>query len=265
MEIQEANRSESNSLYPSTLFHFTQKKYLFEILRYTFRVSYAREKITAPKHERKFAVPMVSFCDIKLAEIKYFIEKDYGNFGIWLTKEWANRNGLNPVLYINKHCNLADNLIEGLNGIYSCVSRLNKMDDINRMTKSYHNIMNMYRYVKNYEGKMERNGVPDEVNYRFADEREWRYVPPLGTAGVEPFVAISNILTRKRKEEYNERISHIRLSFPPEDIEYLFVEKESDIIELIDYLDFAKSQYGLEIRRKLASRILTIEQIKNDF
>ena len=65
-----------NSLYPSTLFHFTEKKWLFEILKSNFRVSYARERICAPNNERTLAVPMVSFCDIKLAEIKYFIQKE---------------------------------------------------------------------------------------------------------------------------------------------------------------------------------------------
>ena len=254
----------NNSLYPSTLFHFTEKKWLFEILKSNFKVSYARERIAAPNNERKFAVPMVSFCDIKLAEIKYFIEKDYGNFGIGLTKEWANQNGLNPVMYINRHCNLADNLIEGLNGMYAHISRLNNMKDITKLTKSYHNIMNMYRYLKNYEGELIRNEKVVDSNYRFADEREWRFVPPLETEGVEPFVAISNINTNKQKEKYNSRISHIRLTFKPDDIKYLFVEKESDITELIDHLDYAKSRFNPEIRRRLASRILTVEQIKND-
>ncbi len=254
----------NNSLYPSTLFHFTEKKSLFEILKSNFRVSYSRERITAPNNERKFAVPMVAFCDIKLAEIKYFIEKDYGNFGIGLTKEWANRKGINPVMYINRHCVLADNLIEGLNGMYFQISRLNNQSDIKKLTKSYHNIMNMYRYVKNYEGELIQKEKIVDSNYRFADEREWRYVPPLETEGVEPFVAISNITTKKQKEEYNRKISHTRLLFQPDDIKYLFVEKESDISELIDHLEYAKTRFSPEIRRKLASRILTVEQIKND-
>ena len=254
----------NNSLYPSTLFHFTEKKWLFEILKSNFRVSYARERIAAPNNERTLAVPMVSFCEIKLAEIKYFIQKGYGNFGIGLTKEWANRNGLNPVMYVNRHCNLADNLIDGLNGMYTHISRLNNTKDITKLTKSYHNLMNMYRYVKNYEGELIRKEKLIDPNYRFADEREWRYVPSLETEGVEPFVAISNIKTKRQKEDYNNRISHVRLTFQPNDIKYLFVENESDINELIDYLDYAKSRFNPEIRRKLASRILTVEQIKND-
>ncbi len=254
----------NNSLYPSTLFHFTEKKWLFDILKETFKVSYARETITAPNNERKLAVPMVSFCDIKLAEIKYFIEKDYGKFGIGLTKDWANRNGLNPVMYINRHCDLADKLIDGLNGMYAHISRLSNIDDIKKMTKSYHNLMNMYRYVKNYEGELIRKGKLVDPNYRFADEREWRFVPPLETPGVEPFVAISNITTQRQKDEYNSKVAHIKLSFEPDDIKYLFVETENDISELIDHLDYAKSKYSNDIRRRLASRILTVEQVQND-
>lgn len=255
----------TNSLYPSTLFHFTKKERLFRILKETFKVSYARERITSPDSDRKFAVPMVSFCDIKLAEIKYFIEKDYGKYGIGLTKEWANRNGLNPVMYINRHCDLADKLANGLNSMYSNISKMNDWDDLNRMTKSYHNIMNIYRYVKNYEGELVRDGKLVDKNYRFADEREWRFVPSLETSGVEPFVAISNITTQQQKDKYNEKVSHISLSFEPDDIKYLFVEKEDDISELIEHLDYAKSKFTNEIRRKLASRIITVEQIQNDF
>jgi hypothetical protein len=255
----------TNSLYPSTLFHFTKKERLFQILKETFKVSYARERITAPNSDRQFAVPMVAFCDIKLAEIKYFIEKGYGNYGIGLTKDWANKNGLNPVMYVNRHCDLADKLTNGLNSIYFHISKMNNWDDLKKMTKSYHNIMNIYRYVKNYEGELKRNGKLVDKNYRFADEREWRFVPPIETTGVEPFVAISNILTQQQKDEYNRKVSHISLNFEPDDIKYLFVEKEDDISELIEHLDHAKSKFTDDIRRKLASRIITVEQIQNDF
>lgn len=188
----------NNSLYPSTLFHFTEKQWLFEILKNNFRISYAREKITAPNNETEFAVPMVSFCDIKLAEIKYFIQKGYRNFGIGLTKEWANRNGLNPVLYLNKDSNIADNLIEGVEGMYNHIDRLNDFEEITEITKHYNSLMNMYRYVKNYEGKLIRNGRLKDKNYRYADEREWRYVPPIEKNGIQPFVNILRIKTKKK-------------------------------------------------------------------
>jgi hypothetical protein len=60
------------SLHPSILFHFTEEREsLYSILAHTFRVSYAREKIIGPTHTREFAVPMVSFCDLKLHELKH--------------------------------------------------------------------------------------------------------------------------------------------------------------------------------------------------
>ena len=80
------------SLYPTTLFHLTNKDALYSILRETFNVSYAREKIIGPKNYREFAVPMVSFFDLKLSELKHFL--NYGKFGIGLAKEWANERGL---------------------------------------------------------------------------------------------------------------------------------------------------------------------------
>jgi hypothetical protein len=257
------SKKEKLSLYPDILFHFTEKKWLYEILRTTFKVSYAREKIIGLENEREFAVPMVSFCDLKLSELKVFT-KNYGNFGIGLTKEWANRNGLSPVMYVNRHCELMDNLITGLNGVYSHLNKINDLEKFKNLNTSYLNIMNTYRYVKNYEGELIRGGITEDKNYRFADEREWRYVPSLENEGIQPFVAISKIRTSKQKAEYNEKVSHLRLSFQPDDIKYLIVETDNDITELIRHLQTVKGRFDPETRSRLSSRILTIEQINKD-
>jgi len=250
------------SLYPTTLFHFTDKESLYKILSSNFCVSYAREKIIGPENHREFAVPMVSFCDLKLSELKYFLK--YGKFGVGLSKDWANRNGLSPVMYINRHCQLMDNLISGITGIYSQLGLVDNISQFNSLNKSYLNVMNTYRYIKNYEGELWRHGKLENINYRFADEREWRFVPNLDTEGVAPFVGISNIRTKQQKEIYNSKVKHIRLKFKPDDIKYLVVEKESDITDLINHLHFAKLNHNEEIRNRLASRILTVEQIEND-
>jgi hypothetical protein len=54
--------------YPSILFHFTQKHDALKgILRNTFRPSMARETIENNGADKEFAVPMVSFCDLRLS------------------------------------------------------------------------------------------------------------------------------------------------------------------------------------------------------
>lgn len=92
-------QQQHDSLYPDILFHFTKKENLFKILESAFNVSYAREIIIGKSSEREFAIPMVSFCDLRLTELKSHMIK-YGSYGIGLTKQWANANGLNPVMYI---------------------------------------------------------------------------------------------------------------------------------------------------------------------
>ena len=216
--------SSNTSLYPDILFHFTNgRTNLFDILDSHFKVSYAREKVEGSETKREFAVPMVSFCDLKLSELKTHMGK-YGNFGIGLTKEWANRNGLNPVMYI-----------------------------------------------KNYEGTLTREGETTE-KFRFADEREWRYVPPITEQGIPPFVAKSNIDSPTKKSKYNNLAQDIRLKFEPNDIKYLIVESDSDINHLISHLKVEKlkkdadlnKHYDSEILDRLSSRILTSEQIYRD-
>lgn len=252
------------SLHPDILFHFTSKESLFEILRTTFKVSYAREKIIGPTQRREFGVPMVSFSDLKLSELKKIIDDDYGKFGIGLSKDWANRNGLNPVMYISKHCSLTDNLINSVDGIYRHINKMTNFKEIKDLSQSYLNIMDIYRYIKNYDGELERLNQPLNENYRFADDREWRYVPNINVAEIRPFVPITTIRTKAQKQELNATINHLLLSFQPEDIKYLVVEKDEERIELITHLELVKHKFDETTRRRLASRILTIDQILND-
>ena len=82
-------------LYPETLFHFTDKEGLFGILATNFRVTFSLERIacrpiggeigsTEPAGlfiNRVFGAPMVSFCDLRLSELRVHM-RDYGQYGI---------------------------------------------------------------------------------------------------------------------------------------------------------------------------------------
>jgi len=250
-------------LYPNILFHFTDKMALFNILEDSFKVSYARERIKGQSAVREFAVPMVSFCDLRLSELKVHIEK-YGKFGIGLTKDWAFRNGLNPVMYINENSHFTDNFIKALDGIFTMINTLVDNEYTNKLTYDYLNVLNTYRYLKNYQGELKRNNE-SIIDYRFADEREWRFVPPISDKlNYMPFIPISKIKTKKEKDNFNLGISHIKLNFVPDDINYLIVDNDKEINPLIRHLQNVKNRYDQDTIDRLTSRILTSEQIKND-
>lgn len=250
-------------LYPNILFHFTSKNGLYSILEGTFKISCARETIKGQTSKREFAVPMVSFCDLRLSELKEHVEK-YGKFGIGLTKKWAFANGLNPVMYISETNNFTDNFIQSLDGIYSLINKIVDPNDTVDLSKDYMNLLNIYRFLKNYQGELKRHNQTIS-NYRFADEREWRYVPPISEKlNYRPFVPITRIKTKAEKAKYNKDVEHIRLRFKPDDINYLIVEGEKDINILINHLRRVKNKFSLKTIERLSSRILTLDQIKND-
>lgn len=250
------------SLHPEILFHFTNKNGLLNILQDTFKISYAREKIQGKKEVREFGIPMVSFCDIKLSDLKEHIDK-YGDYGIGLNKTWANSNGLNPVWYVNKDSEFPDGFTAALNALYRQMDVILDSNKHKEFNETYMKFMDIYRYLKNYEGELKRKGESVE-NYRFADEKEWRYIPSIDEENVLPFVPISRIRTKEQKEKYNQTLSHLRLSFKPRDIKYIIVKDDSEIINLINYLKIVKDRFTPDEVAQLQTRILTTDQIKND-
>ena len=248
------------ALYPNILFHFTTKKSLETILDNTFKVSYARERILGGNITKEFAVPMVSFSDLRLSELKDNIGT-YGKFGIGLTKDWAINNGLNPVMYASQSSLFTENFMNGIEDFFRLLNK--SIDTSGRYETAYNNTINTLRYIKNYKGDLIRKGKDTVIDYVFANEREWRYVPPI-TEDILPFVPIEKIQTSQQKSAFNQKLGHLRLNFQPDDIKYLIVEKDSDINTLINHLRHAKSRFSKETVDRLASRILTYEQIEKD-
>lgn len=246
--------------YPEILFHFTTKQSLYGILNSTFKVSYARERILGGTKIKEFAVPMVSFSDLRLSELKDNIGT-YGKFGIGLTKEWAVARGLNPVMYAIRESLFTENFIDGIEDFFRLVSQ--SADTTGQYEEAYNNTLNTLRYIKNYKGDLFRRGKNPLKNYVFANEREWRYVPPI-SENILPFIQIEKIITSNQKAVFNKSISHLKLHFLPDDIKYLIVEKDSDINPLISHLRQAKIRFNPQTVDRLSSRILTYEQIEKD-
>ncbi|WP_405225607.1 abortive infection system antitoxin AbiGi family protein [Dokdonia sp. Asnod1-B02] len=125
-------------LSPSTLFHFTSKTGLKGILRDNFKIKYCLENINHNKRNLEIAIPMVSFCDIKISEITDHIEK-YGSYGIGLSKEWAHEKGLNPLLYLTAKSDFSDSLI-------SSIREFAKQDSFD--VEKRWDLTNILRYMK---------------------------------------------------------------------------------------------------------------------
>jgi hypothetical protein len=255
--------AQSVGLYADTLFHFTSKDGLFGILRKKhFTASYARERIVSGGAIKEFGVPMVSFCDLRLSELKSHINK-YGRYGIGLAKKWAHKNGLNPVFYVSADWPSANAFITAVETLYAHLGKIEDGDEFSEITKAYMDIFNFYRYIKNYHGDLRRSGHRIKRNYRFADEREWRYVPPI-TDHLYAFMAIDNIRTADQKAKMNAKLENVKLLFEPKDIKYLVVRNDRERSEVIDQIEKEKSGLRKRTRQKLASRILTAEQIARD-
>lgn len=246
--------------YPDILFHFTKRKNLFDILNNTFRVSYARERILGGTKIKEFAVPMVSFSDLRLSELKQNIGT-YGKFGIGMNKDWAINKGLNPVMYAGNKSLFTENFMKGMEDFFKLLTSSD--DTTGRFETAYNNTLNTLRYIKNYRGDLIRPGKKTVSNYVFANEREWRFVPPISD-NILSFVPIDQIRTSQQKARFNQTVSHIKLHFQPDDIKYLIVEKDSDINPLIAHLKIAKVGFSDDTVERLTSRILTYEQIEKD-
>lgn len=245
-------------LSPSTLFHLTSKDGLKGILEDNFKLKFCKELILHTEKPIEIAVPMVSFCDIKISEITEHISK-YGEYGIGLSKDWAFKKDLNPVIYMNQNSNFCSKLISSMRNVNNNTKV--QLDD--RM-----HINNFIRYIKIYEGELNRKG--DIIsNYRFADEREWRYVPDMEFKDYKfpPYIS----LNREKPESFdlkneNDKLQDIRLAYEPNDILYILVKNEDEIDEIIQHIKNTKGKnFSLFDIERLTTRILSCERIFNDF
>lgn len=180
---------------------------------------------------------MISFSDIPLSELKNHLTS-YGHYGLGLTKEWARENGLNPILYLDHSSYFIDSLFSMHDKVADNYNYYKGVDDLLFLTYS------ILRNSKNYEGKLERTNVKIE-NYRFSDEREWRYIPKdidLQKYQGEFFIP-AHIYTRK-KSFYNIPIQSIRVKLKAKHIKYIIIKDDKEIRTTIDFIkDYVKTKY----------------------
>ncbi len=245
----------------NTLFHFTKsRRNLIGILEKEFQPRYCLEDHgslfpNAPKELREIAIPMTCFCDLPLSNVGEHL-RFYGRYGLGLSKEWGTEHRINPVLYLYPDSSLNDYLWE-------IAINLAERDDDNVFIY----MSEIMGFVKPYEGQILRHGR--YRSKRFYDEREWRYVPQIPAD--EDYCAYrlekGQFLDKKNLDIGNTRLAQeYTLSFEPNDIRYIIVSKESEILPMIQAIEkIQSSKYDWNTLKVLSSRIISAERIASDF
>lgn len=246
------------ALSSNSIIHFTKTSDALKgILQDNFKIKYCVEEVMLAS-QLNYAAPMVSFCDIPLSQIKDHIGK-YGAYGIGLTKEWAQKNKLNPVVYTQSESLFSKSIDDSYREIFIDKEFL-KWEDLTTEQKHW---LNIIRYVKNYEADLSRGGEVIK-NYRFSDEREWRFTPSYEDCkqiAIHP----RGYTTEDQKILVNDMLKNLRLEFEPNDIKYIIIERESEISEFVEVLRKSKGNfYSYDDVERLMTRIITSEQIKTD-
>lgn len=222
------------------LFHFTDTKHnLLSILKNGIQVRYSLEDFSylestfqidlweevskgdAPgriekseKNEkiRKCAIPMVCFSDIPLSMVLRHTEV-YGRYALGFKKQWGANRGINPICYITQDSDLAST-IKTFNSITKNIGECNE-------NYVYRNIFTkILRFTKPYEGLFQKGDYVNE-NYRFYDEREWRYVEK---NDCRPFLSENKFY---KCNDNDKVVRHLNMSM--EDIQYILVDNKDEV------------------------------------
>lgn len=264
----------------NTLFHFTNNiDNIISILTNEFSPRYCMENFAfLDRADLEIAIPMVCFCDIPLSQIRNHIE-NYGGYAIGLSKAWGVSNGINPVAY-SMNNSLSTKIISDIIEIMDIeVKKCKSKDkikgeheevDIDNLRKAYYLIWNFTFYMKPYEGLAWNKENFNGKHTRFYDEREWRYIPDISVIeknNINWFLDKGEFLDERTRVEHNKKISEVvKLSFYPDDIKYIIVNSEDEILTLFRAIDNIKGdKHSLNRLNILKTRIISKEQILTDF
>lgn len=254
----------------NTLFHFTSFENLKNILRTGFYPRCSVELLEFVWKTIPVGVPMVSFCDIKLTQLKEHMNV-YDYYGIGLSKKWGAEVGINPVFYIERNSKAFMNLLEHsqlyLNSVVSEKSAL-KLSSFQK--KTFENLLDMVVYCKINQSKRwdKSNHSFSGPDVNFYDEREWRFYP--GTPrSADPNYLILPFVPRMKKETFldalntrNSILEKSPLLYDSDAIKYIIVKERSEVELLRNYIFTISNLKGTYFN--LISKIKTVEELDED-
>ena len=247
----------------NSLLHFTSNiDNLISILENDFSPRICIEKLT-PFTRSEVAIPMVCFCDIPLSQIELH-SKQYGSYGLGLTKEWGKKNGISPVMYFHSNAN----------HISPFMKSMKKVEKSNVNMSDYSKVMYTTWFYKPYEGKMWRGKAYTKKRIRFYDEKEWRFIPKFEDFEdnyTGPWSYYDQEVEKIKNDEMfkrsiNEGLSRsFKLRFEPKDIKYIIVKNEIEILEMTRKIRRLKGKFSLDDVEVLCTRVVSMESIRTDF
>ena len=236
-------------LYSNSFFHYTdEEQKVVGILQNGFMASYANEQFKdTTRNIHHIYIPMICFCDVPLNHIDTIA---YGKYAIGMNRAWGNENRLCPVAYYPN--DTESHLHKYVSSIVEqYLTRQNA--DANKLlgyVKPFSKFNNDIDYA---QGKRKENYI----------EREWRKV-----------YLTDWIDSKDKLEEYeavngNKKFKNFKLTFSANDVAFIIVPNESSKSSLIYSISQLPTICGQQLnaldRLNLISKIITIEQIKENF
>lgn len=174
------------------------------------------ERLAKYEQELNPELDMVCFCDILPQQATEHMQ-DYGHYALAFEKDWAAKNDINPVLYINTSNEAKPLIAQHLGILYKLYidNRLNKLDAIGRplVPNIDRQLEVLFSNIKPYMGINFKTGQPK----RLYDEREWRFIPG------------------ELNSHLNNYDGRSYLKFNDSDLEFLVVASELEKQMLVEY------------------------------
>jgi hypothetical protein len=217
-----------------------------KILRNGFSPFYSLEDtswLDDPRFKR-LAFPMVCFCDIPIGRITDHI-RDYGTYGLGMSREWALRHHLNPVVYMSPGSPFSQSYRD-------MVERVLGGNHYSQWTLLY-----FLAFLKPTTGVGKRSTTKE-----FYQESEWRHVPY--TTTIRPCITEETYNDTKLRDELNLSASNEKIQFCQQDIRYIFVSNDRCIPRLANFIHTDLVGFSDDDRKILTSRITSLEHLKKD-
>ena len=248
----------------NTLFHFTSIKGLTGILSSSgFFCQYSDEHfeniLPSKSHYRFTYIPMTSFCDLTIMQLSNdsVYRKNFGDFGIGLTKEWGIRKGVSPVMYVHKESQQTKRLYRLIKAVKDFRKRTNDDETIDSIEQE---MIDSFKYIKPYAGNWQK-----KIKYRkkivFYNEREWRYSPLLHEHAVLSGVIKEN---KNEIEKLNKTLRETVIKFEVKDVKFIVIKSKKNIPVVAKAIH---DMPGIDDTQKneLITKIISFEEIREDF